>query len=131
MIGLDTNVLVRYVMQDDPRQSAKANRVIDALTQENPGFLSLIVLVEFVWVLESCYDLDRGGVSRAMESILRSRELCVDRVDLVTQALRVFQSGKADFADCLIARICSASSCDQTLTFDADAATFAGMTLIA
>src|SRR5690348_17516308 len=62
MIGLDTNVLVRCVMQDDPRQSQKASRLIESLTSEAPGFVPLVALIELVWVLTSCYDLTREQI---------------------------------------------------------------------
>ena len=57
MIGLDTNVLVRYIMQDEPGQSAKATRLIESLEVDRPGFISLVSIVELYWVLTSCYDL--------------------------------------------------------------------------
>lgn len=130
MIGLDTNVIVRYVMQDDPKQSQKAARLIEALSVESPGFVPLVAVVEFVWVLTSCYELTREQVAAAIDGILRAKEFVVDRMEQITQALRVYRSGSADFADCLIERCATSAGCDKTMTFDASAAKWAGMTLI-
>ncbi len=131
MIGLDTNVLVRYVMQDDPKQSQKASRLIESLTPEAPGFVPLVSLVELVWVLTSCYDLTRDQVGQALEGLLRAKEIVLDRAEQVSQALRTFGASSADFADCLIERTAAAAGCEKTMTFDAGAAKAAGMTLIA
>jgi predicted nucleic-acid-binding protein len=130
MIGLDTNVIVRYVMQDDPKQSQKATRLIEALSSETPGFVPLVAVVEIAWVLTSCYDLKREQVAEAMGGILRSKEFVVDRAEQVAQALRVYKTGSADFADCLIERGSTSAGCERTMTLDASAAKSAGMTLI-
>ncbi|MGH8218928.1 MAG: PIN domain-containing protein [Steroidobacteraceae bacterium] len=131
MIGLDTNILVRYVMQDDPKQSAKATRLIESLTPEAAGFVSVIGLIELVWVLSSCYGLTREQIAQALDGLLRAKELVLDRAEQVGQALRVFRAGSADFADCLIERSDRAAGCDRTMTFDRTAANSAGMVLVA
>lgn len=131
MIGLDTNVLIRYVMQDDPRQSARANRLIESLSADEPGFVPVVVLVEVVWVLSGSYGLARAQVATVLDTLLRSKELVLDRADLVTQALSRYASGGADFADALIERIAAGAGCTATMTFDAGAAKAAGMTLVA
>lgn len=130
MIGIDTNVLVRYIMQDDVKQSAKATKLMESLTVDAPGFVPLVSVVELVWVLESSYELTRQQVGHALELLLRAREVVVDRADQVTKALRVFKASSADFADCLIERIASSAGCDKTMTFDLGAARSAGMTLL-
>ncbi|MFM7800556.1 MAG: PIN domain-containing protein [Limnohabitans sp.] len=130
MIGLDTNVLVRYIMQDDPKQSSKATQWVESLTEDNPGFITLVSVLELYWVLTTCYQLTGQQVKQALEALLRSRQIVVDRADQVLRALRVFEAGKADFADCLIERIAASAGCRQTMTFDAAAAKHAGMTLI-
>lgn len=130
MIGLDTNVLVRYVMQDDPRQSPRATRLIESLSAEAPGFVPLVALVELVWVLAGSYGLSRAQVATVLDTMLRSKELMVDRADLVTQALSRCAAGSADFADALIERIAAAAGCSVTMTFDAGAAKAAAMTLV-
>ena len=131
MIGLDTNVLVRYIMQDDAQQSPLATRLVESLTAELPGFVSLVSLVELAWVLSSAYELERAQLVQAFEALLRSQELVLDRAETVWQALRVFQSSKADFADCLIERSAAAAGCTQTLTFDRGAVRGCGMVLVA
>ena len=130
MIGLDTNVLVRYIMQDDSRQSPKATRLIESLSSDNPGYITLISVVELYWVLTSSYELSGAQVAQALEVILRSKQLLVERADQVMRALRVFGQGKADFADCLIERAASSAGCDETVTFDIGASKHAGMTLL-
>ena len=130
MIGLDTNVLVRYIMQDDVRQAAKATRLVESLSAKAPGFITLISIVELVWVLSSSYHLSRAQVAQALEVILRSRQLIVDQAEHVVRALRAFSAGNADFADCLIERIAASAGCARTMTFDSTAAKTAGMTLI-
>lgn len=130
MIGLDTNVLVRYIMQDDARQSLKATKLIESLSVEAPGFVPIVAVVELVWVLSSSYDLSRAQVAQALELLLRTKEVTVDRADHVLKALRVFKGSTADFADALIERIASSVGCGRTMTFDLAATKTAGMTLI-
>ena len=130
MIGLDTNVLVRYVMQDDPRQSPRATRLIESLSAEDPGFVPAVTLVELVWVLSASYGLDRAQVVTVLDALVRSKELMIDRAELVTQALNRYNAGGADFADALIERIAAAAGCSTTMTFDAGAAKFAAMTMV-
>jgi predicted nucleic-acid-binding protein len=130
MIGLDTNVLVRYIMQDDAKQSPKATRLIERLSADQPGFVPLVAVVELVWVLTSAYGLDREQVSSALDSLLRSKEIVLDRAEQVQQAQRQFKSGGADFADCLIERIAHNAGCLKTMTFDTGAVKAAGMTLV-
>ncbi|MFC5579603.1 PIN domain-containing protein [Rhodanobacter terrae] len=131
MIGLDTNVLVRYIMQDDVAQSAKASVLLDTLTVDAPGWISIVSVIELVWVLGGCYGLDRTQLFDALEALLRTKELRVDRAEVVWKAVRSCSGSKVDFADCLIA--CSAASvgCDRIMTFDRAAAKHAGMSLIA
>ena len=130
MIGLDTNVLVRYVMQDDPKQSARASRLIESLTPEAPGFVPIVALVELVWVLTSCYDLTREQIAQALDGLLRAKEIVLEQAEQVSQALRTFGASGADFADCLIERTAVAAGCGKTMTFDTGAVKFAGMALI-
>jgi predicted nucleic-acid-binding protein len=130
MIGLDTNVVVRYIMQDDPKQSPKAARLIEALTPDEPGFISLVSIVELVWVLGFSYKLAREQIAQVLSGLLRSKEIVVDRAELVGRAVRVFGSTSAVFADCLIERTAASAGCSRTMTFDVGAAKTAGMTLI-
>lgn len=130
MIGLDANVLVRYIMQDDPRQSSKATQLVESLDSKNPGFIGVISLIEMYWVLTSCYALTNDQVGQALGMLLRTKHLVVDRAAQVLPALRMFETGKVDFADCLIERMAASAGCEQTMTFDVNAAKHAGMTLI-
>jgi predicted nucleic-acid-binding protein len=130
MTGLDTNVIVRYLVQDDPVQSAAATRLFDTFTADARGFVSIVVLLELVWVLQSCYSVQRQQIERIIESLLRSGELLVESSDLIWQSLRTFSRTTADFADCLIERSCHAAGCRQTMTFDRNAAKHAGMKLL-
>jgi predicted nucleic-acid-binding protein len=130
MIGLDTNVLVRYIMRDEPSQSAKATTLIESLEVDRPGFIGVVSIVELYWVLTSCYELTNDQVRQALDLLLRTRQIVVDPAEQVLHALRVFEPGKSDFADCLIERIAASAGCEQTMTFDASAARHAGMTLI-
>ncbi len=131
MIGLDTNVLVRYIMQDDSRQSPLATRMVEALTPESPGFVPLVATVELAWVLSSAYELSRTQVIEAFEALLRTRELVVEHGETVWKGLRLLQRSGGDFADCLIACSAEAAGCAQTMTFDRGAAKSSGMTLVA
>ncbi len=131
MIGLDTNVLVRYIMQDDPKLAPKAVRVIESLTSQRPGFVSLVSIIELVSVLSSSYALSRPQIASALELLLQSQELLIDRVESVAKALRVFRAGKADFADCLIERISHGAGFGAVMTSDVQASRTAGMSLLA
>ncbi len=131
MIGLDTNVVVRYVTQDDPAQARLANSLIeDTLTAENPGFISTVALVELVWVLESGYDCQRAGIVAVLERLLRTRSLIVEAPERAWQATRAYAAGNADFADCMIERAGTANGCEMTMTFDRNAAKVGAMRLL-
>ena len=119
MIGLDTNVLVRYIVQDDATQARAASRLIETrCTTENPGFVSLLVLAELVWVLERAYGYVRNQVAEVLNGILTSAELKVEQSDLARRALLGYGSGPADFADFLIGHVNAESGCSTTATFD-------------
>jgi len=130
MIGLDANVLARYITQDDPKQSPKANQVMESLTPDEPGFVSIVALVELVRVLASCYGFDKQQLSQTLQLLLRTRAVIVENAEVVVRALRIFNQGDADFADCLVERAGQAAGCSRTVTFDVGAVKCAGMTLI-
>ncbi|GAB7538590.1 PIN domain-containing protein [Burkholderia sp. 22PA0099] len=131
MIGLDTNVLVRYFAQDDAAQSKKATMLMESLSAERPGYISQIALVEVVWVLGRCYGVEREQMKNIIDSMIATKELVVEGADTVRKALRVFvASQKADFADCLIERSGHVAACEYTATFDVTASKVAGMRLI-
>ena len=127
MIGLDTNVLVRYLAQDDKAQSARAAKLIEQeCGAETPGFVAQIVLAEVAWVSESVYAATRKEVAEIVRRILNIRQLVVQDAEIAWQALRLFEMSRADFADCLIERTAMAAGCGKTMTFDKKA----GMTLL-
>ncbi len=130
MTGLDTNVLVRYIMQDDALQAAKATALVETLDADRPGFVAVVSIVELYWVLTSCYGLTGSQVMQALEILLRTKEIVVDQAEQVLRALRACAGGKADFADCLIERTAAAAGCTRTVTFDTTAVRHAGMTLL-
>ncbi len=130
MIGLDTNIVVRYLTHDDAAQTAAAVRVIESLSQDSPGFLSLLVIAELVWVLEASYRFKKHEIEQVLDTLLRSKELVIERAEIVAQALRKFSASRADFADCLIERCGHAAECSHTVTFDQNAASAAGMKLL-
>ncbi len=131
MIGLDTNIIVRYITQDDPAQSKKATHLIESLSPEAPGYITLVALVEVVWVLEESYSATKRQIVDVLETLLRTKELVIDRAEVVARALGLFEVSRADFSDCLIARCAQAAQCEYTLTFDKAAAKSAGMRLLA
>lgn len=130
MIGLDTNVVVRYLIHDDAAQTVAAVSVMDALSAEAPGFLTLIVVVELVWVLQVSYRFKKNEIEQVLGTLLRSKELVIERAEVVLQALRKFSASQADFSDCLIERCGHAAECQFTVTFDRNAAAAAGMRLL-
>ncbi len=131
MIGIDTNVLVRYLVQDDPPQAKLATQFIEGTcTKENPGFLNHLVLCETLWVLEGCYHQPKKILIATMEQILRVAQLRVDEPQLVWQALEDFRNHQADFADHLLSRINSSRDCTTTMTFDRQASKSSEFTLL-
>lgn len=119
MIGLDTNILVRYIVQDDAAQAAAATALIEGeCSAETPGRVDGIVLCELVWVLESAYGYSRATVAEVLRTILTSAELRVEAPDMAWSALRSYQSGGAGFADCLIGLRNRQAGCGTTATFD-------------
>lgn len=131
MIGLDTNVVVRYLAQDDPKQSAAATRLFETvLTPDVPGFLSTIVLCEIAWVLADCYGADRSRIRAAVEGLLAAKQLAVETPDTVRRALRAWGESGADFADALIGAVAAAQGASKTMTFDRAAAKLPGFELL-
>jgi predicted nucleic-acid-binding protein len=121
MIGLDTNVLVRYLTQDDPARYAKAAAFIDTATDRGEQFLvNTVVLCELVWVLGTAYDYSREEIAGALEQIFATAQFDVERLDDARQALGDFRATKADFSDALIGRINRSLGASHTVTFDRD-----------
>lgn len=130
MIGIDTNVLVRYLAQDDARQSAQANRVMESFTARSPGFVAIVTLAETAWVLRDIYARSRTEIAALIEAVLNSEGLVVQMSEMVWRSLRDFESGRADLADHLIERLGAAAGCEWTYSFDKSAIRDAGMRLV-
>jgi predicted nucleic-acid-binding protein len=127
MIGIDTNILVRYITHDEPGQARAAIKSLESLSTESRGFVSLIA--ELVWVLTSFYSFEKLEIVRVLETLLLSEVLTVERSDLAWQALRKLTAVSAGFSDCLIEGCGQAAGCEYTLTFDKRALT-SGMRLL-
>jgi predicted nucleic-acid-binding protein len=130
MIGLDTNILVRYLTQDDPRQSRQATEIIEQrLTEETPGFVSIVAMVEMVWVLERAYRLPAHKIASAVERMLQTDVLVIENEQEVFTAMIALKEGKASFADAVIAGLGARAGCSSTLIFDRKAARVLGFEL--
>ena len=130
MIGLDTNVLVRYIAQDDPKQSGEATELIQALSAESPGFISLVSLVELVWVMQGCYKASKSEMAAILDMLLRTKELVVENTEAALKANNIYANTNTDFSDCLIAQCGALAGCEVTFTFDKNATKAAGMRLV-
>jgi len=130
MIGLDTNILVRYLTQDDPRQSPKATELIEQrLTEQDPGFISVAAMAEIVWVLERAYGFADEDIAAAVERMLQADVLVVESEREVFTAMVALKEGQGSFADALIGALGAKAGCSRTLTFDRNAARLAGFEL--
>jgi len=119
MTGLDTNVLVRYLTQDDPIQSPKATEIIERhLTEQNPGFVSVVAMVETAWVLDRVYGLGAHDIAAAIERMLQADVLVLENEQEVFTAMVALKHGYGSFADALIAELGIRAGCASTLTFD-------------
>jgi predicted nucleic-acid-binding protein len=119
MIGLDTNVLVRYLTQDDPSQAKKANAFLaHAEARREKLHLDVVVLCEIVWVLRGAYDLSKDSVCGALDKILDAAIFSVDDRDLVRDALQAYRAGRGDFSDHLLGARNRRAGCQVTVTFD-------------
>ncbi len=126
MKGVDTNVLVRYIVADDDVQTAKAKRYIEA----NTIYVSCIVLSEFVWVLESAYGYDRNTIAATLERLLSTHEIEVEDAEIATAAVRDYRRCTAGFTDCLIGHRNAARGCSETGSFDKRAKDIVGFKLL-
>jgi predicted nucleic-acid-binding protein len=119
MIGLDSNVLVRYLTQDDPIQSPKATEIIERrLTEENPGFVCIVAMAETVWVLDRAYGLAVHEIAAAVERMLQANVLVVENEQEVFSAVIALKEGHGSFAEALIVALGARVGCSRTLTFD-------------
>lgn len=130
MIGLDTNVLVRYLVEDDEAQASVAAALVEGLTEEQPGFASLVAMVELVWVLRRSYRIPEREVFSVLDRLLSVDGIRFERSDVVRRAMRDAVTTSTDFADALIARLGTSAGCTTTMTFDRVAAELDSMTLL-
>lgn len=127
MIALDTNVLVRYLVRDDPRQAKIAARLVQKLTTERPGYISSPVVVELAWVLRKGYGLEPAPIVAALAKLLEMPNLVVEDEDAVRLAT---ESDHGDFVDRLIHFIGKHAGCETTATFDRGFARLPGVELL-
>jgi predicted nucleic-acid-binding protein len=131
VIGLDTNILIRYLTLDDPAQSIKAASLIEEhLTENNPGFISIVTMVETVWVLKRPYGFSDAEVAGYIELLLRADTLIVERARDVHDAMLMLKEGRGEFADCMIASLGRRAGCSHTLTFDRRASQLPGFAIV-
>ena len=131
MIGLDTNILIRYLTQDDRAQSAKATEILEhRLTKNNPGFVSVVVMVETAWVLDRAYGLTAQEIATAIERLLQVEVLAIENEQEVFTAMVALKQGRGSFADALIAELGARAGCTRTLTFDQKAIRLPGFELL-
>lgn len=132
MIGLDTNVLVRYMAQDDPIQSKLATDLIERrLTDRDPGFISIVAMTETAWVLDRAYGLSGAEIARAIERTLQTDVLVVESEQEIFTAAVALREGRGSFADALIAALGVRAGCSATVTFDRKASRLPGFELLA
>jgi predicted nucleic-acid-binding protein len=131
MTGLDTNILIRFIVKDDPIQSAQVRHLIERrLTERNPGFVSIATILETVWVLESFYKQSSHQVADAVRQILEVETFIVQNEQEVFTAMAILRSGEGSFEDALIAALGTWAGCTRTLTFDRKATRIKGFELV-
>ena len=130
MIGIDTNILARYFVQDDPVQSKVATEFLEDGLLVESGYVSLVVVAELVWVLTSVYKLDKIKLIDVLNKVLAAEELQIEQTEVFASALRRFEKTAAQFTDLLIASIARDAGCSETFTFDDGAAKQAGIKLL-
>jgi predicted nucleic-acid-binding protein len=131
MIGIDTNLLVRVIVADEPKQTAVARSFIrEHCSAEEPGFVSNIVLAEIAWTLATGYGYERNQIADAIERIMETVQLQIESSTDVASALAQYRAGAADFAVCLLGQSNLTAGCSHTVTFDRKAAKLAGFELL-
>lgn len=130
MIGLDTNILVRYLVQDEPAQARRATALIEQdLTQSAPGFVSTVAMAETAWVLERAYGFEARAIAAAIERLLQLEILQIESEQEVFTAMIALKEGVGSFADALIGALGTKAGCLRTLTFDKKALRLASFEL--
>ena len=130
LIGIDTNVIARYVVQDDRQQADIATAFLESLDESQQGYISVIVLVELVWLLKRGYKQPKATIIDVIYKLVHTDYIQIENKKQVLQALTLFQNTSADFADALIATQNAEAGCDYSVTFDKGAAKHSGMTIL-
>jgi predicted nucleic-acid-binding protein len=131
MIGLDANILVRHLAQDDLIQSSQATELIERrLSEANPGFVTVVAMAETVWVLERAYRLAARDIAAAIERLLQADVFVVENEQEVFTAMIALKEGRGSFADALIGALGARAGCSRTLTFDRKALRLAEFELL-
>jgi len=132
MIGIDTNILVRFLVVDDRSQHETARQFLTQRTSSDPAFISLMVVAELIWVLKRLYDYSFADIKRALSTLLMAEELEFEQRTFLGHILIQNQSSSIDLADHIISHIAKQNGCTHTVTFDRNAAkTVPGMELLA
>jgi predicted nucleic-acid-binding protein len=118
MLGIDTNILVRHLVQDDPKQAKLATNFILSRQDEGSFFINSIVLCELVWVLESAYEYGRKVIAGVLEIILQTRQFKIENLEAAQRALSAYIENNSDFSDHLIAEVNYSHNCTETVSFD-------------
>src|SRR5262245_43346122 len=127
MIGIDTNVLVRFLVRDDQAQFDRAQKLIRRrATADDPVFVSLVVLLETEWVLRSRYEFSKGEILSTFSELLGAADVTFEDEPSIEEALYVWKESPAQFADCLIGARHRACGCRVTASFDGNALKLAG-----
>jgi len=128
MYGLDTNVLIRYLLRDDPAQAEQARVAINNAVQSGePAVVSLLTMLESEWVLRSCASIDKRTVIITFRMLLEARDIMIEQEETLEEALYLYENNSADFADCLMAARYARLGCSAMLTFDRKAAQLPGV----
>jgi predicted nucleic-acid-binding protein len=131
MIGIDSNILVRLIVADEPKQVAIARDFIrDHCTPDDPGYISIVVLAEVVWILGRGYQYSRVEIADTIERVMETAQLQVESSTDVALALADYRRGPAGFTDCLIGYVNRTAECTHTVTFDRKAAKLSGFKLL-
>lgn len=130
LVGIDTNVLARYILQDDEKQAKTASDFLESLHPGYQGYITKTVLVELVWLFAQGYKLPRNTIANVITEILTTNTLQIESANQVSQALAQYQQTTADFSDLLIATTAKNKGCEQTVIFDKKASKHANMTLL-
>lgn len=132
MIALDTNILARLLVADDPKQTAVAKQFIAGHNSESPLFVGIVVVVELAWLLGSRYKYSLDTICSALNSLLMSANLVFEDEETVKRAVHLAEQSNADIADAIIAVRAQSNGCSKTITFDKAAAKrVPGMELLA